>query len=191
MFDVHLRILHAPNCRKLKESRKISYRVLGFHRLITSQHSTHTPRCSTLTPRFFASEFSGTIFPGTNFLKTISPGTNFPGTNFLKTIFPGTNLPGTIFPGNNFPGTIFPGTNFLGTIFPGDHFFGHHFSRDHFSREPFFGDYFSRDHFPGDHFSGTIFPRTLSTGSTDRFEIGRIGKIVPDLYSESVAMNGI
>ena len=28
-----------------------------FHRLITSEHSTHTPRCSTLTPRFFVSGF--------------------------------------------------------------------------------------------------------------------------------------
>ena len=53
MFDVHLTILHAPNCRTLKESRKVCCRVLGFHRLITSEHSRHTPRCSTLTPRFF------------------------------------------------------------------------------------------------------------------------------------------
>ena len=57
MFDVHLTILHAPNCRTLKESRNVCCRVLGFHRLITSKNSTHThthtPRCSTLTPRFF------------------------------------------------------------------------------------------------------------------------------------------
>ena len=32
-------------------------RVLGFHRLITSQHSSHTSRCLTLTPRFFFSGF--------------------------------------------------------------------------------------------------------------------------------------
>ena len=38
----HLTILHAPNYRTLKESRKFCCRVLGFHRLITSQHSTHT-----------------------------------------------------------------------------------------------------------------------------------------------------
>ena len=67
VFDVHLTILHAPNCRTLKRSRKVCCRVLGFHRLITSQHSTHVSQCSTLTPRFFGSEFSGTIFPGTIF----------------------------------------------------------------------------------------------------------------------------
>ena len=99
MFDVHLTILHAPNCRTLKESRLVCCRVLRFHRLITFEHSTHTPRCSTLIPRFFVSEFSRTIFPGTIFL-----GTNFPGTIFL-----GTNVPGTISLGTNFPGTIFPG----------------------------------------------------------------------------------
>ena len=50
------RLRHDPtyvlNCRTLKESRKICCRVLGFHKLITSEHSTHTARCSTLT-RFF------------------------------------------------------------------------------------------------------------------------------------------
>ena len=48
---------YVPNCRTLKESRKICCRVLAFHRLITSEHSTHTTRCSTLIPRFFVSEF--------------------------------------------------------------------------------------------------------------------------------------
>ena len=43
--------------RTLKDSGKICSRVLGFHRLITSEHSTHTPRCSTRTPRFFVSVF--------------------------------------------------------------------------------------------------------------------------------------
>ena len=59
MFDVYLTILHALHCGTLKESRKVRCWVLGFRRLITSQHSTHThtPRCSTLTPRFFVSEF--------------------------------------------------------------------------------------------------------------------------------------
>ena len=57
MFDVHLTILHAWNCRTLKESRKVCYRLLGFHRFITFQHSTLTPWCSTLTPRFFVSAF--------------------------------------------------------------------------------------------------------------------------------------
>ena len=57
MFDVHLTILHAPNCRTLNASSKVCYRVLAFYRLITSQLPAHTPRCSTLTPRFFVSEF--------------------------------------------------------------------------------------------------------------------------------------
>ena len=57
MFDFHLTILHAPNCTTLKEFRKVCFRVLGFYRLIRSQDSTHTPRCSTLTPRFFVPEF--------------------------------------------------------------------------------------------------------------------------------------
>ena len=82
IFDVHLRILHAPNCRTLKDSRKVCCRVLGFHILITSEHPTHTPRCSTLTPRLFVSEFSETIFPG-----IFSPGDHFSGTIFLSTIF--------------------------------------------------------------------------------------------------------
>ena len=33
---------YVPNCRTLKESREMCCRVLGFHRLITSEHSTHT-----------------------------------------------------------------------------------------------------------------------------------------------------
>ena len=41
MFDIHLTILHAPNCRTVKESRKLWRQVLGFHRLFTSEYSTH------------------------------------------------------------------------------------------------------------------------------------------------------
>ena len=41
MFHVHLTILHTPDCTTLKESRKVCCLVLDFHRLITSQHSTH------------------------------------------------------------------------------------------------------------------------------------------------------
>ena len=40
-----------------KESRKVCCRVSRFHRLITFEHSIHTLRCSTRTPRFFVSEF--------------------------------------------------------------------------------------------------------------------------------------
>ena len=50
MFDVHLTILHAPNCRTLKKPRKAYCRVLGFHRLITSQHYTHPHRCARCSP---------------------------------------------------------------------------------------------------------------------------------------------
>ena len=42
MFAVHLTILHTLNCKTLKESRKVCCPVLGFHRLITSEHSIHT-----------------------------------------------------------------------------------------------------------------------------------------------------
>ena len=39
---------YVTNCRTLKESRKICCRVLGFHRLITSEHSTHTHTHTTM-----------------------------------------------------------------------------------------------------------------------------------------------
>ena len=51
MFDIHPMILHAPNCRTLKESRKVCCRVSGFHGLITSQRFTHTPFSWTIFPR--------------------------------------------------------------------------------------------------------------------------------------------
>ena len=77
----------APNCRTLKESRKIRCRVLGFHRLITSEHSTHTHHDARRSPHDFS------------FL-------SFSGTNFPRTIFPGTNFPGTIFRGDHFSGIL-------------------------------------------------------------------------------------
>ena len=40
MFDIHLTIIHAPNCKTLKESRKVCCLVLGFHRLITNPQTT-------------------------------------------------------------------------------------------------------------------------------------------------------
>ena len=67
VWRLHHDLIYAPNCRTLKESRKVCCQVLGFHRLITSEHSTHTPRCSTLTPRFFVSEFPGDRFSGDHF----------------------------------------------------------------------------------------------------------------------------
>ena len=119
MFDVHLHsptfILHSQNCRTLKESRKVCCRVLGFHRLITSEHSTHTHHDARRSPHdFLFMSFPGPFYRGPIFRGPLFPGTIFPGTNF-----PGTNFPGTKFPGTNFPGTIFPGTTF-----PGGHFSG-------------------------------------------------------------------
>ena len=87
---------YVPNCRTLKESRKICCRVLGFHRLITSQHSTHTPRCSTPTPRFSVSEFpgdqiSGDYFPGDQFSENHFSGDHFSGIHrhiyYIRIIF--------------------------------------------------------------------------------------------------------
>ena len=53
MFDVHLTILHVPNCRTLKESRKVFCRVLGSYKLITSQHSMHTHHDVRHSPHYF------------------------------------------------------------------------------------------------------------------------------------------
>ena len=66
---------YAPNCRTLKESRKVCCRVFGFHRLITSQYSTHKHHdagcllydflfLSSRGPIFWGLFFPGTIFPG-------------------------------------------------------------------------------------------------------------------------------
>ena len=92
MFDVHLTILHAPNCRTLKEYRKICCRVLGFHRFITSENFTHTPRCSTLTPRFFVFQFSGNQFFGDHF-----SGDQFSGDFFTRGPFLGDYFSGMRF----------------------------------------------------------------------------------------------
>ena len=94
MFDVYFTILHAPNFRTPKESRKVRCRVLGFHRLglchsfgfgsefwvsrqvlglhrfITSQHSTHTHHDARRSPHdflflsFLGLFFRGPFFPG-------------------------------------------------------------------------------------------------------------------------------
>ena len=100
MFDVHVTILHAPNCRTLKESRKVCCRVLGFHRLITSQYFTYTPHDARSSPH--------------NFLFL-----SFPGLFLRRPFFNGPFLRGPFFPGTIFPGTIFPGNHFSGDHFPG------------------------------------------------------------------------
>ena len=110
MFDVHLTILHSPNCRTLKNSRKVCCWILGFHRLITSEKSTHTTILDAHVAIFWfwisQDHFSGDQFAGDHFSRRPF---------FLETIFPGTIFPGTIFPG---------------TIFPGDHFSWGPFFRD-------------------------------------------------------------
>ena len=75
---------YAPNCETLEESRKDCCQVLGFHRLITSEHSTHTPRCSTLTPWFLVSEF-----PGDHFSEDQFSGDHFSGDQFFGDHFSG------------------------------------------------------------------------------------------------------
>ena len=94
MFDVHLTILHVPNCRTIKAFRKVCCRVLGFHKLITSQHSTHTAQCSTLTPWFFVCfQVLGLLFFPI-FRRFCSQRPFFRGFFFQGTIFPGTIFSG-------------------------------------------------------------------------------------------------
>ena len=117
---------HAPNCRTLKEFRKVYYRVLGFHRLITSEHFTYTPQCSTLTPRFLVSEF-WVCCRVLGFHRLIT------SQHYTHTHTPRCS-------------TLSPRFFFW--------FFRHHFSEDHFSGDHFSEDQFSGDHFSENHFSG-------------------------------------
>ena len=75
----------------------ICCRVLGFHKLITSQPSTHTPRCSTPTPRFFVSQFPGDQFSGDHFSGDDFSEDHFSRDHFSWTIFPGIIFPGFIY----------------------------------------------------------------------------------------------
>ena len=63
---IHWRLRHdptyVPNCRTLKESRKICCRILGFHRLITSEHSTHTHHDAQRSPHDFLFPSFGFVF---------------------------------------------------------------------------------------------------------------------------------
>ena len=106
---------YVPNCRTLKESRKICCRVLGFHRSITSEHSTHIPRCSTLTPRFFVSGFG--------FVSEFCVCCRVLDSHRLITSEHSTHTPRC--------STLTP--RFFVSEFPGDPFSGGHFSGDHFS----------------------------------------------------------
>ena len=98
--------IYIPYCRTLKESRKICCRVLGFHKLITSEHSTHIHHDARRPPHDFS---------------------------FLS--FPWTNFPGTIFPGGHFRGDHFSGGNFSRESFFRGPFFEDHFSRGPFFRD--------------------------------------------------------
>ena len=113
---------YAPNCRTLKESRKIYCRVLGFHRLITSEHSTHIPRCSTLTPWFFCFRVLG-LFPSFVFVVEFWVFIDWSHPNIPHKHHDARRQPHD-FSFLSFPGINFPGTNFPATIFPGDHFSG-------------------------------------------------------------------
>ena len=95
---------YAPNCRTLKESRKVCCQVLRFHRLITSEPSTHTHTHTHHDARRSTHNFLFLSFPRTNFPETIFQVIIFPGTNF-----PAINFPGFIFPGNHFSGDHFSG----------------------------------------------------------------------------------
>ena len=80
---------YVPNCGTLKEFRKICCRVLGFHRLITSEHSTHTHTHTMLNahPTIICFRFPETNFSGTNFLGTIFPGDHFSRGPFFRRPF--------------------------------------------------------------------------------------------------------
>ena len=128
---------YVPNCRTLKKSRKICCRVLGFYRLITSEHSTPASRCSTLTPRFFVSGFRvccrvldfHRLITSQHFTHT--PRCSTPTPRFFVSEFLGDHFS---------RGPFFRGPFFSATIFPGDHFSGDHFFRELFFRGPFFRD---------------------------------------------------
>ena len=123
MFDVNLTILYAPNCRTLKESRKVCCRVLGFHRLIRSQYSTHTPQCSTLTPRFFRGPFfRGPFFRGPFFRGPFSRGPFFRGPFFRELFSKGPFFRDFFSKGPFFRDLFFKGP-FSGDFFPGGLFF--------------------------------------------------------------------
>ena len=99
--------IYAANCRTLKESRKVFCRVLGFHRLITYQHSTHTHHDARRLPH-----------------------------NFLFLSFPGTIFQGPIFRGPFFSGIIRPRTIFLGDHSSTDYFSEIQFKHDTKSLSP-------------------------------------------------------
>ena len=120
VWRLHHYPTYAPNCRTLKESRKICCRVLGFHRLITSEHSTHTHthHNARRSPHDF-------LFPCFGFVVEFEDSIDWSHPNIPHTLFSFLSFPGTNFSFLSFAGTIFPGTILL---------------RDHFCRGPFSRD---------------------------------------------------
>ena len=121
MFDVHILhlILHASNCSTLKESRKVCCRVLGFQRMITSEHSTHAHTHTHHDARRSLHDF---LFPSFGFVVEFyvfidSSHPNFPRTHHVLDAHP------TIFCFCVFPGPIFRGEFYRGS------FFGIHFAK--------------------------------------------------------------
>ena len=119
---------YVPNCRTLKESRKICCRVLGFHRWITSEHSTHTHHDAQRSPHDFLFPVLA-LFPSFVFVVEFwvfidwshpnIPHTHTAMLDAHPTIFRFwvSRRPifrGPFFPVASFPGTIFPG--FLWTV---------------------------------------------------------------------------
>ena len=121
-----------PNCRTLRESRKICCRVLGFHRLIASEHSTHTHTTMLdAHPTIFCFRVSG-LFPSFGFVVEFWVFIDCSHPNIPHTHHDARRPPHG-FSFLSFPGTIFPGTMFPAGHFSGDPFSGDHFSGDHFS----------------------------------------------------------
>ena len=171
-FDAHLTILHARNCRTLKESSVF----------ISANTLTEDP----IYPDIRTQIFSDPYYPDiriiciselSEYLKLkhrirwiriirISGYSHYPNPNFSTRFHrlitsenstyththTHTHTPwcSTLTPRffiSEFSGTIIPWTNFPGTIFPGNHF----------SEGPFSRDFSLGDFFPGDHFSGDLF----------------------------------
>ena len=95
VFDVHLTTVHTPNCRTLKESKKVCCQVLGFHRSITSQHFTHTHDARRSLHDFSGDHSSWENFSGDQY--------------FAKALFGDLFIRGPCFQGTIFPGIFFPG----------------------------------------------------------------------------------
>ena len=125
---------YVQNCRTLKESRKICCRVLSVHRLIASEHSTHTHththHDAQRSPHDFLfpvlASFPSFVFVVESWVFMDWSHPNIPHTHHDARRpphdFSFLSFLGTIFPGGHFPGTIFPGfieidLSLIGTIF--------------------------------------------------------------------------